>query len=595
MDHNVPLVEFGIDSLVAVEVRSWFMKELRTDIPVLKILRGASVTELCQQAMEKLPESLLPNVGAEKPAKPKIMVPKPSAPKLASNAARPGESSSASTSRASSSTRSQGDTPTTPVSQDSSTFDLAAAAEKASKLQKVDAEPKSPYVKSELISYPQSRFWFLRLLIEDQTTFNITFYYRITGNLRIGDLERAVRLVSNRHESLRTCFVADGNELDLAHQKVLPSSLIRLERKSITRVEEVQSEYAAMKAIPFDIASGKLMRLILLTLSPTENYLLFNYHHILMDGVSLQVFLSDLEKAYQRQSLGAPPRQLPEFSRDQRAAVENGGMDDQIAYWRNEFPDGHPVLPLLPMARVSSRMPMKAFDVNQVECRLSPELAARVKEMSRIHRSTTFHFYLAVFKAMLFRFTNAQELTIGIADANRNDGDVTGTVGLLLNLLTLRFKYEPSQQFGECVAEARTKAYKALENSGVPFDVLLKELHVPRSSLYSPFFQAFFDYRQGQQEKLQFGNTNFEFLELHPGRTAYDLTLDITESPDSALILFRTQAGLYDGTATQLLLNTYVHLLEVFTNETSLPLQGSPLFSDKELKRSLDIGRGKFC
>lgn len=584
VSHDVPLIKLGIDSLVAVEVRGWFLKELKTDMPVLKVLGGGSVADLCQHAMEKLPESLLPIIGAELKAV-------ESAPP-ASRTAPKSETSSVASVGTSSGSQSPLDTPATHLSPTPSTVDLAEAAEKASNLQRADQE--SAYVKSELVSFAQSRFWFLRLLVEDQTAFNVSFYYRITGDLRIGDFERAVRLVTTRHESLRTCFVADQKEADLAHQKVLPSSLIRLERKKINSIEELQIQYAAIKAIPFDITSGKLMRLVLLTLSPTEHYLIFNYHHIVMDGVSLQIFLADLEKAYQRQSLGAPPRQLPDFSRSQRAAFQNGDMYDEIAYWRNEFPDGHPVLPLLPMAKVSSRMPLKSFHVNQVEYRLEPELAARVKGMSKAHQSTPFHFYLAIFKAMLFRFTNAQDLTIGIADANRNDSDVMGTVGLLLNLLTLRFKYEPTQPFGDCVAEARTKAYEALGNSRVPFDVLLKELNVPRSSSYSPFFQAFFDYRQGHQEKQPFGNTKFEFLELHPGRTAYDMTLDITDSSDSARVIFRTQGGLYDMTATQLLLNTYVHLLENFSRDTSLTLQEPSLFSDEELKRALDVGRGKF-
>lgn len=584
VSHDVPLIQLGIDSLVAVEVRGWFLKELKMDMPVLKVLGGGSVADLCQQAMEKLPESLLPNIGSEPIAAQSASPRSETAPKS--------DVSSTTSVGTSSGSQSSLDTPATHLSPSTSTIDLAAAAEKASKLQRADQG--AAYVKSELVSFAQSRFWFLRHLIEDQTAFNVSFYYRITGNLRIGDFERAVRLVTTRHESLRTCFVGDEKEADLAHQNVLPTSLIRLESKKINSIEELQIEYAAIKAIPFDITSGKLMRLVLLTLSPTEHYLIFNYHHIVMDGISLQVFLADLEKAYQRQSLGAPPRQLPDFSRSQRAAFENGDMDDEIAYWRNEFPHGHPVLPLLPMAKVSSRMPLKSFHVNQVEYRLEPKLAARVKEMSKTHRATPFHFYLATFKAMLFRFTDAQDLTIGIADANRNDSDVMGTVGLLLNLLTLRFKYESSQKFGDCIAEARTKAYEALGNSRVPFDILLKELNVPRSSSYSPFFQAFFDYRQGHQEKQSFGNTNFEFLELHPGRTAYDITLDITDSSDSARVIFRTQGGLYDETATQLLLDTYVHLLDVFSRDTSLPLQDPPLFSDKELERALDVGRGKF-
>lgn len=588
--HNIPLVELGIDSLVAVEVRGWFLKELKTDMPVLKVLGGGSVADLCQQALEKLPETLLPNLGGSVAASP-ATVSKPAAAPPAPKS----EDSSASSAGPSSGSRSPLETPSTPpVGEEAKQVNLSEAAERAAKFQE-GKQPDSPaYVKSELVSFAQSRFWFLRLLIEDQTTFNVCFYYRITGNLRVGDLERAVRLVTNRHESLRTCFVADEKEADLAHQKVLRQSVVRLERKKIDRLEELHAEYAAMKTIPFDIASGKTLRLILLTLSPTENYLLFNYHHILMDGVSLQNFLTDLEKAYQRQPLGPPPRQLPDFSRSQRAAFQQGKMNEEVTYWRQQFPDGHhPVLPLLPVAKVNTRAPMKAFNVNQVQYRLSKTLVNQVKERAKAHRSTTFHFYLAVFRAMLFRFTEAKDLTIGIADANRNDSDVMGTIGLLLNLLTLRFQNESTQSFGDCLAESRDKAYEALHHSRVPFDVLLKELNVPRSASYSPFFQAFFDYRQGHQEKQQFGNTELEMVELHPGRTAYDMTLDITDSSDSALILFRTQAGLYNPTATQLLLDTYVHLLETFAENTSLDLGNVSLFSDEQRKRAVDVGRGE--
>ncbi|RAL08959.1 uncharacterized protein BO97DRAFT_397180 [Aspergillus homomorphus CBS 101889] len=588
--HNVPLVELGIDSLVAVEVRGWFLKELKTDMPVLKVLGGGSVADLCQQALEKLPETLLPNLGGSVAAHPATV----SKPAAAPPPAPKSEDSSASSAGPSSGSRSPLETPFTPPGEEEAKqVNLSEAAERAAMFQEGKQTDSPAYVKSELLSFAQSRFWFLRLLIEDQTTFNVCFYYRITGNLRVGDLERAVRLVTNRHESLRTCFVADEKEADLAHQMVLRQSVIRLERKKIDRLEELHAEYAAMKTIPFDIASGKVLRLILLTLSPTENYLLFNYHHILMDGVSLQNFLSDLEKAYQRQPLGPPPRQLPDFSRSQRAAFQQGKMNEDVTYWRQVFPDGHhPVLPLLPVAKLNTRAPMKAFNVNQVQCRLSKTLVNQVKERAKAHRSTTFHFYLAVFRMMLFRFTEAKDLTIGIADANRNDSDVMGTIGLLLNLLTLRFQNESTQSFGNCLAESRDKAYEALHHSRVPFDVLLKELNVPRSASYSPFFQAFFDYRQGHQEKQQFGNTELEMVELHPGRTAYDMTLDITDSVDSALVLFRTQAGLYDPTATQLLLDTYVYLLKTFADNTSLALGDVSLFSDEQRKRAVDVGRG---
>ncbi|KAM3068355.1 hypothetical protein ACMFMG_009492 [Clarireedia jacksonii] len=596
VNYEIPLVELGIDSLVAVEVRSWFLKELKTDMPVLKVLGGGSVTNLCQQTLDKLPAKMLPNLGAEKPAKSKAMnVETKIDPKISESTVAGSESSRAATSVASSGSQSPSSPGSPPIklAPQTSLTDLGQTEGTKHTKKTIVEKPRPAFIKTEQISFAQSRFWFLRLLLEDQTTFNVTFYYKVLGDLRINDLERAFRMVGQRHEGLRTCFVADDIEADLANQGVLKESSIKLERKKITSVEEVANEYKALKNHIFDIESGVLLRAVLLTLSATEHYLLFNYHHILMDGVSYQVFISDLEKAYKRQSLGPQPRQFPEFSRAQRSAFENGDMADELKFWQGVFPDPPPILPLLPMAHTSTRVPMKTFKVNQTEFRLDPELAARVKQAAKIQQSTTFHFYLATFKVMLLRLAGIDDLTIGIADANRNDDDVMGTIGLFLNLLTLRFKHKPNQKFSDAIVEARQKTYGALEHSRLPFDVLLKELKVPRSSSYSPIFQAFFDYRQGAQEKQPFGNCEFEVMTVHPGRTAYDITLDVTDSAaNSTLVMFRTQTSLYDQAATDLLMKTYTHLLEVFSHDVSLQVEEPPLFSDEQLKHAIGLGKG---
>ncbi|KAI1085697.1 hypothetical protein F5B20DRAFT_519373 [Whalleya microplaca] len=56
---ETPLVEMGVDSLVAVEMRSWFLKELGVDVPVMKILGGASIAGLVDDVLQKLPQELL--------------------------------------------------------------------------------------------------------------------------------------------------------------------------------------------------------------------------------------------------------------------------------------------------------------------------------------------------------------------------------------------------------------------------------------------------------------------------------------------------------------------------------------------------------
>jgi hypothetical protein len=62
---NTPLVDMGIDSLVAVYIRSWFQNELSVDVPVIKILGGASMADLVESALEELPQEILSGLDEE--------------------------------------------------------------------------------------------------------------------------------------------------------------------------------------------------------------------------------------------------------------------------------------------------------------------------------------------------------------------------------------------------------------------------------------------------------------------------------------------------------------------------------------------------
>lgn len=408
IDHDAALVELGVDSLVAVEVRSWFLKELKVDVPVLKVIGGASLSDLCQTALEKLPEELLANIANQ--AADEEVCPSSTTIPISDSDDHPSDLSSSHSELES------------PLSESASVSSNDPAPPELTPEPKFLPSkaliPSQSFVKSVPISLGQSRWWFMQLLLYDPGTFNVVFYYRVDGNLRIAALERAVRLVTNRHEALRTCFVEDPADPAQASQKVLASSAIRLERKKITSVDDVAVEFAKLKNHKFDLSSGKLLRMLLLTLSSSCHYLLFNYHHIIMDGVSFNIFLTDLERAYNGVSLGPPPLQYPDVSLAQRRAFENGGLSGELGYWKTVFPPGEqpPVLPLLPMAQTNPRMQMKVFDTHQVGCKLDPAIAARLRVVAKAQRCTPFHFYMAAYKAMLFLFTDAQDMTIGIAE-----------------------------------------------------------------------------------------------------------------------------------------------------------------------------------
>lgn len=59
---DAALIELGIDSLVAVEIRTWFLREVNVDMAVLKLLGGATTIDIAKYAVEQMSAELLPGI-----------------------------------------------------------------------------------------------------------------------------------------------------------------------------------------------------------------------------------------------------------------------------------------------------------------------------------------------------------------------------------------------------------------------------------------------------------------------------------------------------------------------------------------------------
>ena len=54
--------EIGLDSLVSVDIRTWFHKNLQVTVPVLKIIGNDPIANLVQHAVETMPANLIPQI-----------------------------------------------------------------------------------------------------------------------------------------------------------------------------------------------------------------------------------------------------------------------------------------------------------------------------------------------------------------------------------------------------------------------------------------------------------------------------------------------------------------------------------------------------
>lgn len=571
--------EMGIDSLIAVEIRTWFLKNLEVNMPVLKILSGASIGELLDHAMENLPESFKSNIGNIGDVSTNLQKPEVQSDLPTGEIYLPPSSTDEISSQAEVSSLEE--------SSDSSLL----GSSKSGQLQ-VKPSISSQYLeRTEAMSFGQSMFWFQTIYLEDQTTLNHTGCFHVRGALRVDDIERALHAVAQRHEALRTCFFMDETLKPV--QGVMKSTGLYLEKRRIRDKGDVAEEFSRIRGHVFDLEHGETMRVLLLLQSPVDHYLIFGCHHINMDGISLQVLMSDLEKAYTGQNLSSGVLQYPDFSIRQREDFRADKWKKELLYWREEFRDIPSPLPLLPLSQSTSRRPLSAYPVHRVDFRIESTVAAQIQQICRQCRATPFHFYLTVFRALLYRYLGSEDLCIGIGDGNRTEDSMMDSIGPYVNLLPLRFNSQSMLDFKGMLEETRTKTYSALANSRVPFEVLLNELNVPRSATHSPLFQSFVDYRQGAREKQSFGDCELEMAKFEAGRTACDLSLDIVDNPgNDSLLMLMVQSNLYDLRDAEILMNSYVDLLVSFSSNPHIPLDKPELFRRKDIEMAIELGRG---
>lgn len=649
--------DIGIDSLNAVEIRSWIMKQLKVDVPVLRILGGSTIRELLEFILENIPPQLVPLLNEEgrvaqqgtgetqaQPSRPRPgqqqglsdkddSVVKAQPDPVSSDDEEDSEDDDYDDSDE------EGTEPFTLITHEETTAQDSGSESSSQKVLSINTPesssgsdggsnaighgekqmqpgPKPQYQRVVPMSFAQSRFWFLKHLIEDPTTFNVTVMLKIDGTLRQRDLESAVLSVGQRHEALRTCFFRGEHEQPM--QGVLAASPLCLEARSYSDDAELQLEMQMIRDHVYDLEHGRFMRIVLLsaTTSGSPSYLVVGYHHINMDGVSFQVLFNDLSHAYGHRPLASNVLQYPDFATRQRSQHASGAWDADLAYWREQFVSQPPppVLPLLPLGAARQRYAhaLTRYEHHTATFRVPKPLAARIRALSKRAKTSPYHLYLTTLLVLLARLTSTStstttsnvdagsDLCIGVTDVGRVDADTATGIGLYLNLLPVRLRYAPGQTILDAVRTTRSRVYTATAHSRAPLDVVLSELAVERSASHSPLFQVLVDYRQAIEERQAFGGglpaggCMLQGAGYDVGRTAYDVALDVTDNPQGeALLVMAVQAGLYEQYAADGLMACFTKLLEQFCEHPEVRLDEASLFSEEQIDKALVAGRGQ--
>jgi amino acid adenylation domain-containing protein len=383
------------------------------------------------------------------------------------------------------------------------------------------------------LSYAQERVWFLNQLAPDSIAYNFQFTIRWRGTLAPGTLQRALREVVRRHEILRTSFpAAAGRPLQRIHPD-WPEGLARLPQVDLSALAERERERTAESWVQaeirraFDVTRLPLVRWLLLRLAPRDHLLLHVEHHFVHDGWSLAVFLRELKEIYGAFARGAPsplpelPIQYVDFAIWQRRWLEAGELDEQLAYWKARLADA----PQLELPTDRPRPPALSFRGGALRVDLPHGLYESVRAFSRRRGSTLFMSMLAVFYALLHRYTGQEDVVLGSGLANRRLRESESLIGMVVNTVVLRTAVAAAESFRRLLAAVRATTLEAYVDQDLPFEKLVEELQPDRDLSRNPLFQVLFSFHDAPVPDLELAGLCGELLERHNGSAKSDLNV----------------------------------------------------------------------
>ncbi|HLP46873.1 MAG TPA: condensation domain-containing protein, partial [Candidatus Kapabacteria bacterium] len=423
------------------------------------------------------------------------------------------------------------------------------------------------------LSSAQKRLYFLQLLEETGTGYNINQALQLEGKIDVEKLANTFKTIIQRHESFRTSFImVDEVPVQRIHDEAaFQIDILATEDTEDTEIKNRPSSFSIHHFIrAFDLAKAPLLRVGLIKTAAEQALLMVDMHHIISDGVSLTLLVKEFLSIYEGRELAPLRLQYKDYASWQIHRQEK--LSKQETYWLNELSGEIPVLDI-PLDFERSKI--QGFTGSAVSFELDIDDTRALNSLALKQGTTLYMVLLAIYNIFLAKITNYEDIIVGTPTAGRLHSGVEQLIGVFINTLALKNVPCGEKCFHSFLAEVKENALRAFENQEYPYEELVEKLNIERNTGRNPLFDTMF-----VLQNLDFPAIEIPGLKLKPfpyerGTSKLDLTFVAVEmdqrlsfTVEYAVCLFKQETVLrfsdyYKKVVSAILANPDVKISEI--------------------------------
>jgi len=411
------------------------------------------------------------------------------------------------------------------------------------------AEKKEYYV----ISSAQKRMYIFQQMNSNSIAYNSPTLKMIEGEISAGKLEEIFNQLILRHESLRTSIVIIGDD---PVQKIESDVEFTIEYLEFTRTQvEVEggiphsphpiyspNHFIKSFVRPFDLSQAPLMRVGLVEVNEKEYLLMVDMPHIISDGVSLGVLISEFMDLYEGKELPELRVQYKDYAEWQNRKIGGEAIQQQEAFWLKEF-EGE--IPALDLPTDYLRPKIQDFAGSALIFDIGSSETQALKAFALEEGATLFMVLLSIYNIFLSKISNQDVIVVGTPTAGRYHADLERVFGMFVNTLALKNVPAAENTVREFLRKVKDKTLEAFANQDYQYEELVEKVMGKRDTSRSPLFDTMFLLLNMDIPVMEIHGLKLKSCEYKQNTSKFDLTLICYESEKSLACSFEYSTKLF--------------------------------------------------
>lgn len=422
-----------------------------------------------------------------------------------------------------------------------------------------------------------------RIYVSDQmvegTGYHIPVVWEVEGEIKLERLEYAFQRLIQRHEILRTTFgMVDDEPVQYVH------SSIDFNVEHITIDRSIEEEMQSIIR-PFDLHKAPLIRVTWVEAPENRSYLVFDMHHIITDGLSMNILAKEFSALFLSIPLEESKIQYKDYAVWLSKQVESKSLKKQEQYWMQRLEGDTAQLTIQPDAPRTSRRSMAG---ERLHFAMDKDIVCGLYKLASQNQVTLYMVLLSAFYVLLRKYTGQSTLAIGTPVSGRSHTSVAPVIGPFINTLVMKSDINGDMTIQEVLDRVKQDVIEAFENQDYPFERLVDQMRIQRDLWSHPLFQMMFMLDQDEAETINLGDMKLTPSTFTKSDTKFDMMFIMKESKENENISFVIEysSELYTQKTVHQLGRHFYHIMRMIVNQPDCRISDIELLSEED-KRTL--------